>query len=218
MFFAEQYQLPRIIALETPVVLAACLVASGYVLWMLIQRWTHKRFSLEIEEWALENDMKVAEPSQFAMPEALAELAPLSPAIRQLFTGINFAIVKFCTAQRHKSDSSQFTNWNAMICKITGDWPMTALRPRINPSGLIDLFTTTSFPSMAPPERFVIFGVDSFSARKISQSKLLALLPADIGLILYGSWLIVDFSSRPFDTIELSRCRSLVEQLMQHIP
>ena len=42
---------------------------------------------------------------------------------------------------------------------------------------------------------------------------LMALLPHDLGLVLQGRRLILDFSTRPFDGIELSRIVALVEQL-----
>ena len=35
---------------------------------------------------------------------------------------------------------------------------------------------------------------------------------------LGGSSLLIDFTSRPFDAIELSRLRELVEQLVEHVP
>ena len=40
------------------------------------------------------------------------------------------------------------------------------LRPRVNASSVLDLFPLTSFPSMLPPERFVIFGTDCFDSAR----------------------------------------------------
>jgi hypothetical protein len=71
---------------------------------------------------------------------------------------------------------------------------------------------------MSPPERFVIFGTDSAAARRMAKSSLIALLPPDLGLLLHGSNLILDFTARPFDAIELSRLCSLVDQLLAHVP
>jgi hypothetical protein len=56
------------------------------------------------------------------------------------------------------------------------------------------------------------------AARAAVASMLIALLPHDLGLILHGRRLILDFSTRPFDGIELSRIVALVEQLAAHLP
>jgi hypothetical protein len=123
------------------------------------------------------------------------------------------------TAQGSRTDTSQFTRWHAMVRRVESTpWLPTALRPRANASSLIDLFPMTSFPSMLPPERFVLFGTDSAAARALANSKLPALLPPDVGLLLHGQTVVIDFSSRPFDTIELSRVTELVEQIVQHVP
>jgi hypothetical protein len=37
-------------------------------------------------------------------------------------------------------------------------------------------------------------------------------------LLLHGSKLMLDFSARPFDTIELSRLSALIDQLLGHLP
>jgi hypothetical protein len=128
------------------------------------------------------------------------------------------AIAEIHTQKTQRTDTSQFTRWHVMVRKIESRWPPTGLRPRANPSSVLDLFPMSSFPSMAPPERFVIFGTDSPAARRLAKSSLLALLPPDIGLLLHGSTLILDFTARPFDAIELSRLCSLVEQLLAYLP
>jgi hypothetical protein len=52
----------------------------------------------------------------------------------------------------------------------------------------------------------------------LSKSQARALLPPDIGMLLHGQYMVLDFSSRPFDGIELGRMVALAEQLEQHIP
>jgi hypothetical protein len=47
---------------------------------------------------------------------------------------------------------------------------------------------------------------------------LRALTPPNVGLLLHGQRLILDFSHRPFDEIELTRMTSLAEQLVAHLP
>ena len=44
------------------------------------------------------------------------------------------------------------------------------------------------------------------------------LLPADVGLLLYGPRLVLDFSGRPFDTIEFERMIVVAKQIVDHLP
>jgi hypothetical protein len=46
------------------------------------------------------------------------------------------------------------------------------------------------------------FGQDPVAARRLAASSLRTLLPKDVGLLLSGKHLLLDFSTRPFDTIE----------------
>jgi hypothetical protein len=71
---------------------------------------------------------------------------------------------------------------------------------------------------MLPPDRFVASGTDSAAARRLALNKIPALLPPDLAVLLHGSFLIVDFSTRPFDTIELTRMGALLEQLAAKLP
>src|SRR5206468_1366729 len=134
-------------------------------------------------------------------------------------TGAATHAIEMQTPHGGRTDTSQITRWHAVVKQVqTTPWLPTGLRPRANASSLLDLFPLTSFPSMLPPERFVLFGTDSGAARALAASKLPALLPPDVGLLLHGQNVVIDFSSRPFDTIELSRVTELVEQIVQYVP
>jgi hypothetical protein len=92
------------------------------------------------------------------------------------------------------------------------------LRPANAKGSLLDLFSLSSFPGMGEVDRFMIFGTDSVAAKLLSASPARALLPPDIGLLLSGTRLALDFSSRPFDPIELGRMTALADQLVAHLP
>ena len=109
------------------------------------------------------------------------------------------------------------TRWNLLI-RRSKCWPATALRPVNASAGVIDLFSLGSYPTMIPPERFMIFGVDSTAARAVAKSALTSLLPPDIGLLLHGPYLVLDFTGRPFDDIELDRMLVLADQLTTFLP
>jgi hypothetical protein len=108
--------------------------------------------------------------------------------------------------------------WNVLVRKIGTAWPPTGLRPAHNPTSLLDVLGLGSFPLLLPPERFVAFGADSQAAKMLAHSSVAALLPADVGFLLHGQSLILDFSDRPFDTIELSRMVALADQLAGRLP
>jgi hypothetical protein len=108
--------------------------------------------------------------------------------------------------------------WHVLVRRIESDWPTTALRPTGAQASLVDLYSLSSFPLMGQTQRFVVFGTDSAPARRVSKSSLRTLLPPDIPLLLHGRYLLLDFSSRPFDPIEFDRMTALADQLAQHLP
>ena len=107
--------------------------------------------------------------------------------------------------------------WNVLVRQIGSDWRPTGLRPVDAASSVLDLFSLGSFPTMGT-ERFVAYGTDSAAARAVNKSMLRSLLPRDVGLLLHGRHMVVDFSARPFDAIELSRVVALADQLATHLP
>lgn len=108
--------------------------------------------------------------------------------------------------------------WNLLIRSFGGEWPPTGLRPTNAAASALDLFSLSSFPTLAGTERFIAYGTDSSAARVLSKSMLRSLLPPDVGLLLHGGHLVLDFSGRPFDTIEFGRMLSLADQLANHVP
>ena len=56
-------------------------------------------------------------------------------------------------------------------------------------------------------------GTEPTAARDLARSTLMALLPPDLGLLLVGRHLLLDFSARPFDPIEFGRMIALADQL-----
>ena len=109
--------------------------------------------------------------------------------------------------------------WHVLVREVPAmAWAVTGLRPTHAKASLIDLFSMMSFPGMGETERFVVFGVDSTAAKHLSRSQARALLPPDIGLLLAGTHPVLDFSTRPFDPIELGRMNALAEQLVTHLP
>jgi hypothetical protein len=109
--------------------------------------------------------------------------------------------------------------WNVLTRRLEADWKPTGLRPAGDEAiSVLDLFPLRAFPRMGGGHRFVVQGADAAAARVLGQSSVAALLPPDVGLLLHGHHLVLDFSTRPFDAIEFNRMRVLVDQVIAHLP
>jgi len=99
------------------------------------------------------------------------------------------------------------------------DWPLApaGLRPMTDEISFLDRFNLHPYPMITSNERFLAIGVDSLAARQIADA-MRTLLPADIGLLIHHRAMLIDFSSRHFDTIEFERMIALSDQLAKHLP
>jgi hypothetical protein len=210
--------LPSLFSWPVALTLLVVLGASAIMFRVLVLRWTVYHRWAELGRWADENGMTLQGLNDSTLVPPLDAIKNPAPTPVLSIVSSKMAMIEMRTAHEKRTDTSQYTRWHAVVKKIDTPWLPTGLRPRANPSSLLDLFPLTSFPSMLPPERFVIFGTDSTAARLLAQSKLPALLPADIGLLLHGDTVIIDFSSRPFDTIELSRLTAVIDQIAANLP
>jgi hypothetical protein len=203
-----------------------CLVlaASVAMFWLHVQRWTHNRLWVALRDWANGHGFKLHRAGRAAVPVPLAGLTLPPPNALVALAGAKTVLLQMDTpASAVQGGSGQPQRWNVLVRELSSaaaatDWPATALRPAAHERSLVDLFGLASFPALLSSDRYTIHGVDSAAARAVAKSMLIALLPHDLGLILYGRRLIVDFSTRPFDGIELSRVLSLVDQLVTHLP
>jgi hypothetical protein len=107
--------------------------------------------------------------------------------------------------------------WNLLVRRAEAARAGAGLRPVRAIPGLLDTLGFEPFP-LFESDRFVVYGADSAAARQLAKSRLAALLPADVGLILLGPALILDFSSRPFDPLELSRMTAVADQIAARLP
>ncbi len=108
--------------------------------------------------------------------------------------------------------------WNILIRELDHAWKPAGLRPIDKPHSFLDLFSLTAFPALLPPERFVVCGSDAKAAREMAKSPARGLLPPDIGFMIHGPYVTLDFSARPFDTIEFERMLVVMEQVVHHLP
>jgi hypothetical protein len=208
----------------SPLVLLTLLVivaVSSVTFWLLVRRATSHRQWVAFSEWASDNRFRFNRAAPDALPAPFHVLQNSSALARiSLSRGATtFLQLEAAGAARPApAGSDRRVLWNLLVREIPFDWPPTGLRPANATASVLDLFSLSSFPTLGATDRFVAFGTDSAAARVASKSMLRSLLPPDVGLLLVGPQLVLDFSDRPFDALEFGRMLSLADQLARHIP
>jgi hypothetical protein len=186
--------------------------ASVAVFVALVRRETHRRRAVALARWARSRGLRVA-----AGPGDLPALAPLkqfNAKVHAAIGGQTVTLARLETADAGLTTAAASPRiWNVLVRKLGAPWPTTALRPAAHTVSLVDLFSLSSYPSLMPTQRFMIFGSEARAARALAESEAPALLPPDVALVLYENHLILDFSGRPFDEIEFDRMIDLSQQL-----
>ena len=213
-------------------------VSVAVFVWQ-VQRWTSNRGWRALLDWSRERGFKLSRPDQ-PPGEPLDRIAGGQARVTRCLqkgptqaiqlevptgAGTSAADGEPPVAAPAPTDAPVSTltppkqqRWHVLVKQIKTSWPATGLRPSHAPASLLDQFSLSSYPRMGEVERFTVFGTDSHAARVLSKSQARALLPPDIGMLLHGQYLVLDFSSRPFDGIELGRIVALADQLEQHLP
>lgn len=232
----------------TLLALAGVLGMSWLTFWLLVRRATSHRTWVALSDWARSRGFRyhplgmregnagsrgAADTGPPPAPFPFSTLPAARPAVRLWLTSATADLLQLqapdatapaaTTSDGQKAGAAGATlqpprTWHALVRQVEATWPPTALRPAARKESLLDLFSLASYPSMIASERFVIFGTDSAAARSVARSSLPALLPPDIGLLLHGRVLVLDFSARPFDTIEFDRMLALAQHLTAHLP
>lgn len=188
--------------------------------WVLVWRETSNRRWSAIAEWARAS-------GYYSNP--LAKLRPPAP-LQKLGAGVR---VQICLVNPRSTfldfvvESAPATldgqlpshhHWHTLVWPVETEWPTLGLRPATANHSMLDLLTLQSHPHLQGSERFVVHAESRKVAAVIADSSLRGLLPPDVGLLLMGRHLLLDFSQRPFDEIEFNRMIAVAEQLAQHLP
>lgn len=209
-----------------PIFLAvlAIAAASAGVTAMLSVRWTRHRRYNQLREWCRLRDLELhRSPEQApAMPRPLDRIDP-PMRLRWLMRG-DADIDRDGTGDGHilllRGQTPTLTH-NLLIRVLgvsAGGWPATALRPTSRTHSVIDGLSLFSYPSTMGVERFTLHGEHPGAARRLNESHIRGLLPQDVGLLVCGDALILDFSDRPFDQLEFDRMMGLARQLAAALP
>jgi hypothetical protein len=198
---------PPPIPITPPIILCVALLASIAVFVTLTRRWTSRRVRVALVDWARDNGFRLSQ-SSVTLPPPLIELA--NPDLRTHWTLFSDTTTIIQLIRRSPTTETML---NLLIRRTISDWPPTALRPAGISSSAIDLFSLQPFPLLPVNERYTLLGTDVARARQLANSHAAGLLPPELGLILHGPLVLLDFSARPFDGIEFGRMILLADQL-----
>lgn len=215
--------------------MAVVLALSGVTFWLLVRRATSHRQWVALSDWAKSRGFRYHPIADGEPPEPFSVMPGKRPSVRLWLASRAAELLQLRFGEQPiepaKSPAASTAaaappverapeTWHVLIRQVESNWPPTALRPTSSSDvqTMLDNFGLASFPSMIASERFVIFGADSAAARSLSKSSLPALLPPDVGLLLHSRRMVLDFSRRPFDTIEFDRMLTLADHLTAHLP
>ena len=211
--------LPMWLSVRVLLALMLMLLASGAVFSVLVRRWTTQRRRVSLEDWAKAARLKFVEGGAELLPEVLARLTPTVESVMSL-SGKDVQIVRIATNASLTAGAAQHAPppvWKLLVIAVRKPWSVAGVRPEGAKQSVLDLYSLSSFPLLGGTERFVVYAVDSDAAADLPQSALRSLLPSDLGLLMLGHSMILDFSSRAFDELEFSRMIALAKQLAQRV-
>ncbi|MDB5355350.1 MAG: hypothetical protein JWN24_1803 [Phycisphaerales bacterium] len=204
--------------------------ASAATFWLLIDRWTARRHWTALADWGREQGFRFRQCKEGQAPAPFDAVRPPAPQVQVCMADGQTTILHLKGPTPSPVESADppphppiatpagDCEWHVLVREIETAWPPTGLRPAAARNSVLDLFSLTSFPLLGSTERFIIYATDSIAATALSRSAARGLLPPDIGLLLHGKNLVLDFSSRPFDSIEFERMIVLANQLVNHMP
>jgi hypothetical protein len=174
---------------------------------ILERRWTTQRKWVELREWARSRGLRMRRSGH--VPEALAMITFAQPWVRLLFWDEGMSLLQLQTMQ------PEARGWNVLVARCVG-WRggPAAIRPVHQPASLMDLLNLPVVPTPVGTARFVALARETRSARMLVSSPVRGLIPPDVGLLRTEQWLVLDFSTRPFDPVELDRMLELARQII----
>lgn len=184
--------------------LAAIFLGATATFFVLVRRWTVNRQWTYMSEWARERRFR-QRPTDEILPPPLDQVG-LQPQL--LISSGTITIVDFTPPLDEDQRRIHVLHRRSEL-----PFELGGLRPIHAKVSFLDRFKLPAFPMITENERFTAIGVDSAAARRVANVAR-RLLPPDLGLLVQNDALIVDFSSRPFDTIEFDRMIALSDQLV----
>jgi hypothetical protein len=190
-------------------ILLSLLLACGLAVWVffeLSRQWVTRRQWVSLRQWAWKHGFALQPLTNQDLPAPLIHLPPPRPKLR-----LHLSRQGTVLAELQPDDPGDSARWNVLIRELPANLAPASLRPvSAGADRLISRFVLTP---RHVNERFEVLSDSEQAAAALRRSPAQTLLPPDIGLLLYGRWMLLEFSSRPFDPIEFSRMLSLADQL-----
>jgi len=190
-------------------VILFAIASSSIVLLEVVRRQTRQRVRYRLLDWAKAYSMRCVafDPKHARVPSPLDTLPVIQGGLKILthFTNDHgLHLVRFNYAD---------AVWHLLIMRRETDHPDVGLRPTEAPRSICDLFNLTPAPRQLPGVRFTVMGDDWIATRDLAQGMARGLLPGDLSLIRTQRHLLIDFTSRPYDELELTRMKTLALQM-----
>ena len=194
------------------------LAASAAMFAWLCHRWTTDRPRSALADWARGRRFRLDRDGAARLPAGLAVLLAADPRADVALVRGPVAVVRLTSAAG--ADGVRPV-WHLVVRTTPAVVSVdpAALRPVASPHGasVVDLLSGLGgYPSLLPPERFVVFATDARSGRRLADTPARGLLPHDVGLLAHGATVVLDFSRRPFDGVEFDRLLVVADQVVAH--
>ena len=176
---------------------------------------------MELDSWAERQGYKVFWGNRRSVPQVLGFLAgvrhPGMPGIdgNTPAPGDHHGTV---AGRWRGAAAGELGRWRSAGWNPTGTLTTAAARGPAPGDDSSVYLPISSLYATWPGERFLLHGQQRLATRILGKSHLRALLPPDVALLLAERCMVLDFSSRPFDGLELARMDELAEQLLAHLP
>jgi hypothetical protein len=181
---------------------------------LLVRRWTTRRQWTSLAEWARQRGFQMSPRKREELPSALDPLKRLNARLRLSLSNETVTLLQIQTEASQAQP--QRNAWNLLVRKrVKRAAHAAGLRPVNAPASVVDLYGLEQYPSLGAGKRFTVLATTPSEAKALAGSASKTLMPADLGLLLIDDWIVLDFSTRPFDPIELDRMIILAEQLAQ---
>jgi hypothetical protein len=185
------------------------LAASSVVFFISVHRETAHRAQMRLAEWAEQNRFSRLN-EEFGPPRPLDRVIPPMRLTIGLYNR-NTRLVHCRSPAPDPGDPP--LQWNLAIRHVPTASQPVGLRSADATRSIVDLFKLEPSPRQSASARFVIVGEDLVASHRMAEGSSRALLPADLSLLRVDDYLVIDFSGRPFDPIELGRMLGLLDQL-----
>lgn len=190
--------------------LGLIVLASSVVFALGILRETRHRARRRLDDWS-ERQHFTWMNVEFGVPRPLDRLTDVSMQLVMGLYNRNTRLIHVRTPTNRPDEVAG--HWNLAIRQVSSPSPPVGLRPKARERTFLDFFRLEHAPSLAKNDRFTLVGDDLLASRKMADGSGRALLPADLSLLRIDDYLVIDFSARPFDEIELGRMLALLDQL-----